>query len=272
MRVACGKEIQQVARAEGQDLGAATMGIGVGVVEELIYDGQQLTNGSLLEYRVPRFSDLARHGVPRPADRFGFLTIRVFQSNLRKFRRNPYCTSSVSPVSEILRRALACGASLRAVSHLTAKPSGDFPVGMGLRSHRQRRTKCTLSVCGRRRHTAGRGCRRSRDGRGVQLHAARTSLPLVLHGTVCAVHINGNSSDEIGTLRVARASDGAGAAGQNVEGSSTLEMIDRIDGPMPQDGPGKGIRWAGNVIDQRQAYIVANVEVRTCPEQSDRRT
>jgi CO/xanthine dehydrogenase Mo-binding subunit len=47
------------AAAEGQDLGAATMGIGVGLFEELIYDGQQLTNGSLLEYRVPRFSDLA---------------------------------------------------------------------------------------------------------------------------------------------------------------------------------------------------------------------
>ncbi|MFN7949717.1 MAG: xanthine dehydrogenase family protein molybdopterin-binding subunit [Blastocatellia bacterium] len=47
------------AMAEGQDLGAATMGIGVGLHEELIYDGQQLLNGSLLDYRVPRFSDLA---------------------------------------------------------------------------------------------------------------------------------------------------------------------------------------------------------------------
>ena len=47
------------AAAEGQDLGAATMGIGVGLFEELIYDGQQLTNGTMLEYRVPRFSDLA---------------------------------------------------------------------------------------------------------------------------------------------------------------------------------------------------------------------
>jgi CO/xanthine dehydrogenase Mo-binding subunit len=47
------------AAAEGQDLGAATMGIGVGLFEELIYDGQQLTNGTMLEYRIPRFSDLA---------------------------------------------------------------------------------------------------------------------------------------------------------------------------------------------------------------------
>jgi CO/xanthine dehydrogenase Mo-binding subunit len=49
------------AMTEGQDLGAATMGLGVGLFEELIYDGQQLMNGTMLEYRVPRFSDLARN-------------------------------------------------------------------------------------------------------------------------------------------------------------------------------------------------------------------
>jgi CO/xanthine dehydrogenase Mo-binding subunit len=48
------------AMTESQDLGAATMGLGVGLFEELIYDGQQLINGTMLEYRVPRFSDLAR--------------------------------------------------------------------------------------------------------------------------------------------------------------------------------------------------------------------
>jgi CO/xanthine dehydrogenase Mo-binding subunit len=47
------------AMTEGQDLGAATMGLGCGLFEELIYDGQQLMNGTMLEYRVPRFSDLA---------------------------------------------------------------------------------------------------------------------------------------------------------------------------------------------------------------------
>jgi CO/xanthine dehydrogenase Mo-binding subunit len=47
------------AMTEGQDLGAATMGLGIGLFEELIYEGQQLMNGTLLEYRVPRFSDLA---------------------------------------------------------------------------------------------------------------------------------------------------------------------------------------------------------------------
>ncbi len=46
------------AMAEGQDLGAATMGLGVGLFEEMRYDGQELVNGSLLDYRVPRFSDL----------------------------------------------------------------------------------------------------------------------------------------------------------------------------------------------------------------------
>jgi CO/xanthine dehydrogenase Mo-binding subunit len=49
------------AMTEGQDMGAVTMGLGAGLFEELIYDGQQLTNGTLLEYRVPRFSDLARN-------------------------------------------------------------------------------------------------------------------------------------------------------------------------------------------------------------------
>ncbi|MEE8076739.1 MAG: molybdopterin cofactor-binding domain-containing protein, partial [Candidatus Binatia bacterium] len=46
------------ALAEGQDIGAATMGMGIGLFEELVFDGPQLMNGSLLEYRVPRFSDL----------------------------------------------------------------------------------------------------------------------------------------------------------------------------------------------------------------------
>ncbi len=49
------------AMTESQDLGAATMGLGAGLFEELIYDGQQLLNGSMLEYRVPRFSDLAKN-------------------------------------------------------------------------------------------------------------------------------------------------------------------------------------------------------------------
>lgn len=46
------------ALAEGQDIGAATMGMGVGLFEELVYEGPQLVNGSILDYRVPRFSDL----------------------------------------------------------------------------------------------------------------------------------------------------------------------------------------------------------------------
>lgn len=45
------------ALAEGQDLGSATMGLGVALGEELVYDGQQLVNGSMLDYRVPRFGD-----------------------------------------------------------------------------------------------------------------------------------------------------------------------------------------------------------------------
>src|SRR5262245_32338219 len=46
------------ALAEGQDIGAATMGLGIGLFEELTYQDGQLLNGSILDYRVPRFSDL----------------------------------------------------------------------------------------------------------------------------------------------------------------------------------------------------------------------
>jgi CO/xanthine dehydrogenase Mo-binding subunit len=48
------------ALAEGQDIGAATMGMGVGLFEELVYDGPQLLNGTILEYRVPKFGDMPR--------------------------------------------------------------------------------------------------------------------------------------------------------------------------------------------------------------------
>ena len=49
------------AMAEGQDLGAATMGLGFGLFEELLYEGQEMMIGSLLDYRVPRFSDLPKN-------------------------------------------------------------------------------------------------------------------------------------------------------------------------------------------------------------------
>jgi CO/xanthine dehydrogenase Mo-binding subunit len=48
------------ALAEGQDIGAATMGLGIGLFEELLYQDGQLINGSILDYRVPRFSDLPK--------------------------------------------------------------------------------------------------------------------------------------------------------------------------------------------------------------------
>lgn len=46
--------------AKGQDLGAATQGLGIALWEELIYDGEQLTNPNLIEYRVPRVRDVPR--------------------------------------------------------------------------------------------------------------------------------------------------------------------------------------------------------------------
>jgi CO/xanthine dehydrogenase Mo-binding subunit len=45
---------------EGQDLGAATQGLGASLYEELVYDGPQLVNANVVDYRVPRMGDLPR--------------------------------------------------------------------------------------------------------------------------------------------------------------------------------------------------------------------
>lgn len=45
---------------KGQDLGAATQGLGIALWEEMVYEGEQLTNPNLIEYRVPRFRDTPR--------------------------------------------------------------------------------------------------------------------------------------------------------------------------------------------------------------------
>jgi len=44
---------------EGQDLGAATQGLGAALFEELLYDGGQLENPNLVDYRVPHAGDMA---------------------------------------------------------------------------------------------------------------------------------------------------------------------------------------------------------------------
>jgi CO/xanthine dehydrogenase Mo-binding subunit len=46
------------ALVHGQDLGAATMGLGAALMEQLVYDGQTLANPNVVDYRVPRCSDL----------------------------------------------------------------------------------------------------------------------------------------------------------------------------------------------------------------------
>lgn len=45
---------------KGQDLGAATQGLGIALWEEMVYEGEQLTNPNLIEYRVPRLRDTPR--------------------------------------------------------------------------------------------------------------------------------------------------------------------------------------------------------------------
>ena len=49
------------AMVEGQDLGAATQGLGAALYEELIYDGPHPVNPNMVEYRVPRMRDMPRH-------------------------------------------------------------------------------------------------------------------------------------------------------------------------------------------------------------------
>lgn len=52
-----GKALNPV-QVEGQDLGAATQGLGGALWEELVYDGQQIANANIIDYRVPRITDL----------------------------------------------------------------------------------------------------------------------------------------------------------------------------------------------------------------------
>lgn len=46
------------ALVRGQDAGAAMMGMGAALHEELVYEGGQLVNSNVVDYRVPRFSDV----------------------------------------------------------------------------------------------------------------------------------------------------------------------------------------------------------------------
>ena len=52
-----GKAINPI-QAEGQDEGAAIQGLGPALFESLIYEHGQPLNANLVDYRVPRFTDL----------------------------------------------------------------------------------------------------------------------------------------------------------------------------------------------------------------------
>ncbi len=54
---------------KGQDVGAATQGLGAALFEELVYDGPQLVNPNLVEYRVPRAGDMPPEIVTVVAER-----------------------------------------------------------------------------------------------------------------------------------------------------------------------------------------------------------
>ncbi len=48
------------ALVHGQDAGASMMGLGAALHEELVYEGEQLVNSNIVDYRVPRFSDIPK--------------------------------------------------------------------------------------------------------------------------------------------------------------------------------------------------------------------
>ena len=48
------------ALVHGQDAGASMMALGASLHEELIYEGEQLVNSNVVDYRVPRFSDIPK--------------------------------------------------------------------------------------------------------------------------------------------------------------------------------------------------------------------
>ena len=54
-----GKAINPI-QCEGQEEGAAMMGIGHALFEEMVYEGGQLINSTLVDYRIPSFSDMPR--------------------------------------------------------------------------------------------------------------------------------------------------------------------------------------------------------------------
>ena len=57
------------ALVHGQDAGAAMMGLGAALREELVYEGGQLVNPNVVDYRVPRFSDVPDEMVHLLAER-----------------------------------------------------------------------------------------------------------------------------------------------------------------------------------------------------------
>lgn len=57
------------ASVRGQDLGAATQALGGALFEEIIYDGQQIANSNLVDYRVPRITDVAERIVLKIVER-----------------------------------------------------------------------------------------------------------------------------------------------------------------------------------------------------------
>jgi len=130
------------AMTESQDLGAATMGLGVGLFEQLIYDGQQLMNGTLLEYRVPRFSDMARR-----------IDLKLVQNRdgVGPYGAKGGGEGSVNPIGACLANALyqATGARIRSL------PLTPERVWIALQEKDLKRPSMRGKASGRAKHLVG---------------------------------------------------------------------------------------------------------------------
>lgn len=97
---------------EGQDLGAAVMGLGMAVYEELVFADGELLNGNIVDYRVPRASDINKFTsrIAERADGTGPYGVKgsgegalnpvapAIASALTKLTGRRHCRAPLSPV------------------------------------------------------------------------------------------------------------------------------------------------------------------------------
>lgn len=83
---------------KAQELGAATQGMGGALMEELLYDAAELTNPNVVDYRVPRSTDMPRRWTPLLVER---------QDGVGPYGAKGIGEGSLNPVGAAICSALA---------------------------------------------------------------------------------------------------------------------------------------------------------------------